>query len=414
MKRPTFFYGYTIAASCASIQAIGVGTYVSFGVFFMPLLTDFDWSRATLSGAQSLALLIGGSLGILVGRLNDRFGPRVVMTVAGFFFGLGLLFMSGLNTVWQLYLFYAIVVGIGMSAIDVIPLTTTARWFVQRRGIMTGIVKVGTGAGQLIMPLVASALIASFGWRDSYIAIGAVTMILLISVGQLLRRDPASVGLLPDGNKESQIAGPDIAETGFYLHKAFRMRQFWTICFANLTIVFCLLTIMVHIVPHATDAGLSPRTAAGILSTIGGISMVGRFVTGITIDRIGSRNSMIICFILLISTLLWMQVAREVWMLYLFAAVYGFAHGGLFTVISPIAAEYFGIRSHGVLFGIISFSGTFGGAVGSVLSGRIFDITGSYSLAFWICTAVSTIGLGLMLSLRPVSPDVKEIPGESM
>ena len=414
MKRPTFFYGYVIAASCFGIQAIGIGTYVSFGVFFMPILADFDWSRATLSGAQSLALLVMGSLGILVGRLNDSYGPRVMMTVTGFFFGLGLLFMSGLNTVWQLYIFYGIVFGIGMSSIDVISNTTTARWFVQRRGIMTGIMKVGTGAGQLVMPLVASALIASSGWRTSYIVIGATVMVLLISIGQLLRRDPASVGLLPDGNKGFQIARPDLAETGFYLRKALHMRQFQTICLANLAVLFCLITIMVHIVPHAMDVGLSSTTAVGILSTIGGISMVGRFVTGIVIDRIGSRHAMIICFVLLISTLLWMQVAREVWMLYLFAVVYGFAHGGLFTVISPIVAEYFGIRSHGVLFGIIAFSGTVGGAVGSVLAGRIFDITGSYNLAFWMCTALGAVGLGLILSLGSVSPDVKEIPRESV
>ena len=192
------------------------------------------------------------------------------------------------------------------------------------------------------------------------------------------------------------------------------MRQFWTICLAFLAVEFCLLTIMTHIVPHASDIGLSSKAAAGILATIGGISMAGRFVVGIVIDRIGSRHTMIICLILLISTLLWTQVAREPWMLYLFAAAYGFAHGGIFTVISPIVADYFGIRSHGVIFGIIVFGGTVGGALGSVLAGRIFDVTGSYSLAFWICAALGAIGLGLTLSLGSISPDLKEIPGESV
>ncbi len=400
MKRPAFFYGYTIAAFCFCIQAIGIGTYITFGIFFKPLLADFNWSRATLSGAQSLATLIGGLLGVLVGRLNDRFGPRVVMTVTGFFFGLGFLLMSGLNSVWQLYLFYGVVVGVGMSSIDVIALTTTARWFVRRRGMMTGIVKAGTGAGQLIMPLVASILIAGSGWRISYIVIGATVMVLLISIGQLLQRDPARMGLLPDGNREIQAARSNLAETGFYLHEALRMRQFWTICFANLATMFCLLIIMVHIVPHATDLGISSTTAAGILATIGGISMAGRLVIGIAIDRIGNKHSMIICFILLISTLLWIQLVRELWMLYLFAVVYGFAHGGLFTVISPIVAEYFGVRSHGILFGVVAFVGTVGGAIGPILAGYIFDITGSYNLAFWTCTAVGAIGLGLILSLK--------------
>jgi len=402
MKRPRYFYGYNIVASCFGIQAIGIGTWVAFGVFFKPLLVDFGWSRATLSGAQSLTLLIAGFLGILVGRLNDRLGPRVVMTVAGFFFGLGLLFMSGLNNVWQLYLFYGVVVGIGLSSIDVIALSTTARWFVRRRGMMTGIAKVGTGAGQLVMPLVASMLIAAHGWRTSYIIIGAIVMVLLISFGQLLRRDPARMGLLPDGERESQTASSEPAEAGFYLHEALRTRQFWTICLAFLATMFCLLIIMVHIVPHATDIGVSSTTAAGILSAIGGISMAGRFAIGIAIDRIGNRLSMIICLILIILALLWMQLARELWMLSLFAVVYGFGHGGLLTVISPIVAEYFGIRAHGALFGIVFFSTMVGGAAGPVIAGYIFDTTESYSLAFWICTAVAAIALGLILSLRQI------------
>jgi len=414
MKRPTFFYGHTIVASGFGIQAIGIGTLVAFGVFFKPLLADFDWSRATLSGAQSLAMLIAGLLGILVGRLNDKLGPRVVMTITGFFFGLGLLLMSRLHNIWQLYLFYGIAVGIGWSSIDIIALSTTTRWFVRRRGMMTGIVKVGTGAGQLVMPLVASMLIAANGWRTSYIIIGAIVMVLLTSMGQLLRRDPACMGLLPDGNRETQTESSKPAETGCYLHEALHTRQFWTICLAFFATMFCLQLIMVHIVPHATDISISPTTAAGILSAIGGISMVGRFVIGIAIDRIGNRLSMIICLILLISALLWMQLARELWMLYLFAVVYGFGHGGLLTVISPIVAEYFGVRSHGALFGIVFFSTMVGGAIGSVIAGHIFDTTGSYSLAFWICNAVGALALVLILSLRQTKPNVRELPGESM
>ena len=147
-KKRKFFYGYVIAAACFGIQAIGIGTYIAFGIFFNPLISEFGWSRATISGASSVAFILMGLLGILVGRLNDRIGPRKMMTVTGVFFGLGYFLMSRLGAVWQLYLFYGIIIGIGMSSIDVIPLSTTARWFVRKRGIMTGIVKVGTGAGQ--------------------------------------------------------------------------------------------------------------------------------------------------------------------------------------------------------------------------------------------------------------------------
>jgi MFS family permease len=157
---------------------------------------------------------------------------------------------------------------------------------------------------------------------------------------------------------------------------------------------------MLHIAPHAMDMGIPATTAAGIVSTIAGASMVGRLFIGFVADRAGYRNCMIGCIMVLISTFLWLQVADELWMLYLFAVFYGMGHGGHFTLISPLVAEHFGIRSHGVLFGIVLFAGTFGGAVGPILAGHLFDITGSYSSAFWICAAVGSVGLGLILSLR--------------
>jgi MFS family permease len=400
MKRAPLFYGYLIVGSCAFIQAIGVGSYISFGVFFKYLLADFDWSRATLSGAHSSTFLIAGIFGILVGRLTDRFGPRILMTVAGFFCGFSLLLMSRIYSPWQLYLFYSLFFGIGLSAVDVIALSTTARWFVRRRGVMTGIVKMGTGSGQLVMPLVASGLITGLGWRTAYIIMGATAMLLLISVAQLLRRDPAVMGLLPDA-ADSQAPGAGSDEIGTSFRGALHNRQFWTIFFANLSACFALLSVMLHIVPHAMDIGIPATVAAGVLSTIGGVSMVGRFVVGNAIDRIGNRRSMIICFILLITVLLWLQLAERLWMLYLFAAVYGFTHGGFFTVISPIVAEYFGLRSHGLLFGMAVFAGTVGGFFGPICSGYIFDITASYRLAFWGCIFAAAIGLGLILSLRP-------------
>ena len=134
-------YGYIIAAACFSIQAIGVGIYIAYGVFFNPLIAEFGWSRAIISGASSVAFLIMGIFGIFVGRLNDRFGPKKLMTITAIFLGIGYLLMSRVTAPWQLYLFYGIIFGIGLSSIDVIAMTTIARWFTRKRGMMTGIVK---------------------------------------------------------------------------------------------------------------------------------------------------------------------------------------------------------------------------------------------------------------------------------
>jgi MFS family permease len=328
------------------------------------------------------------------------------MTVTGFTFGLGYVLMYWIGAIWQLYLFFGVVVGIGLSSVDVLPLTTTSRWFVRKRGIMTGIVKVGTGAGQFAMPLVGSMLILCYGWRTSFLIIGAAVLIILVSVAQLLKRDPSQIGLMPDGDAKEPTDKTDGDSGGFSLREALRTRQLWTICGVSVVIIFCLMSIMVHIVPHAQDSRISATNAASVLAMIGGISMAGRFFTGITIDRIGSKRVMVCCFGLLIVALVWLQTAQELWMLYLFAIIYGVAHGAFFTAISPIVAEFFGIRSHGVLFGIVAFSGTVGGALGPVVTGYIFDVTKEYSLAFWLCTVMSAFGLAMIISLKPIKKRV--------
>jgi MFS family permease len=162
------------------------------------------------------------------------------------------------------------------------------------------------------------------------------------------------------------------------------------------------LTVIVHVVPHAQDLGISATKAAIVLSSIGGISMVGRFLIGIAIDRFGSKKAMGLGSFLLISALLWLQVADQMWMLYLFAVIYGLAHGSFFTALSPIIVEFFGTKAHGVLFGVVAFCGTVGGATGPIFAGYIFDHTGGYDLAFWISTLMSVLAFLLVLTLQPI------------
>ncbi len=394
------FYGYFIVASCFLIQAIGIGTHVSYGVFFSSLISEFGWSRATLSGASSVVFFLMGFLGIFVGRFNDRVGPKSIMGITGFFFGMGYILMSWIGTVWQLYLVYGLIIGIGMSSIDVIALSTTARWFTRKRGIMTGIVKVGTGFGQLTIPFIASILIAGYGWRNAYLIIGGASLLLLISISRLLRKDPSSTGPSQDNCPEKIARTAREMREGLSLRNMLRNREFWTICGASLACVYCFISIIVHIVPHANDIMRSASRSAGVLSLIGGVSMAGRITMGFLIDRMGTKKTMILCFAILTAVLLWLQIAREPWMLYLFAIFYGVAHGGFYTVISPIVADLFGIRAHGFLFGIVAFSGNVGGSIGPLITGYIFDITGGYMIAFWICALMSAIGLALIISLR--------------
>ncbi len=402
-KSPRFFYGYVVALAAFWIQMIGWGAYCAYGVFFNPLLIEFGWTRATISGAASLSFLIMGFFAITAGKLGDRFGPRIVITGCSAFLGLGYLLMHQVNTIWQLYLFYGVIVAIGQSSLDVLPLSMIARWFVRRRGVMSGIVKVGTGVGIMIMPPIANWLISSYGWRTSYLIIGSATFAFIVLAAQFLRRDPAQKGLLPYGLEEANADHLNAAYGGFSLQEAIHAKQLWMLCAIYLLIVSCTQTILVHIVPHGIELGISAASAASVLAAIGGISIIGRLVVGNASDRIGNKLAMIVCFLMLAVALFWLQLAKELWMLYLFAVIYGVAHGGFFALISPVVAELFGLGSHGVIFGIVIFGSAIGGAIGPVLAGHMFDITGSYYQAFLICAAVAVIGFILTLLLRPPS-----------
>ena len=396
-----FFYGYVIVSLAFLILMVIGGTHYTFGVFFKPLIGDFGWTKVSTSGAFSLYMIVLGLLSILVGRLNDRFGPRVVMSVGSFFLGLGYLLMSQTSAIWHLYLFYGVIIGAGTSGLFIPPISAVARWFIKRRGLMNGIVLAGIGVGTMIMPPLASWIISNYGWRTSYVVIGFMILAVIISAAQFLRRDPGQKRQLPYGQNEVTEENLNSKVSGFSLQEAMLTQQFWLLCAVYLVVNIFLQAIMVHIIPHATEVGISTAAAANIFIGIGGLSIAGRITLGSASDRIGSKSGLIICFILTTAALAWLLVAKEMWMFYLFAAVFGFAYGGIVAMQSPLVANLFGLRSHGAIFGITISAFTFGGAIGPVLAGGIFDIRGSYYWAFLACIVISVIGLVLTTLLKP-------------
>ena len=399
-KKPKFFYGYFVVLAAFLTLVITWGTMYSFGVFFKPLLTEFGWTRAMTSGAYSLYYLLHGFFYIFTGRLNDRFGPRIIVTACGLFLGLGYLLMSQISAIWHLYLFYGVVIAIGMGGS--IPLiSTVARWFVKRRGLMTGIAVSAAGFGTLIIPPLASWLIATYDWRTSYTIIGIIALVLIVLAAWFLRRDPSQVGQVPYGEEEVKAESLDAKAGGFSLREALRTSQFWLLCTIYSCFNFCMQAVMVHIAPHTTDLGISAISAANVLAIIGGTSIAGKIITGGAGDRIGNKTATILCLVLLSISLFWLQLANTVWMLYLFAALFGFAYGGVLSPQSPLIAALFGLSSHGVIFGVIFFASTIGGAIGPLLAGHIFDITSSYQLAFLTCGAIAIIAIILTSLLRP-------------
>jgi MFS family permease len=401
-QKPGLYYGYFVALSSFMIILMGWGVFSIYGVFFNPLSEEFGWSRAITSGAYSLAVLMSGVLGIAAGRFSDKLGPKKVIILCVIILSAGYFLMSTVQNLWQFYLIFGFVIAFGVSGCWSPPISTVSRWFVGRRGLMTGIVSGGISIGVLVLSPSVTQMIAEYGWRISYIIIAAAVLIVTMTAAQFIKRSPQQMGLSPYGADKISSPSPGISGEGS-LKNYIRTSQFWMVCVIYVCFGFAQLTIMVHIVPDAIGKGISAIHAAGILSTIGLVSMIGRIVMGSFVDRVQGRSAAILSLSVLIIALVWLLQAESLWKYYLFAVIFGFGYGGMSCLQPLLAVELFGLYTAGVITAIFSFGFNIGGAIGPVLSGYIFDIHKSYQWAFIICIILIALALLLSFYLKPTA-----------
>ena len=358
-----------------------------------------------MSLAYSLSLIILGILGVIMGWLTDRLGPRIVVIVFGSFLGISYLLMSQINTLWQFQLYYGLVGAIGLSTLTIPTMATIARWFVRKRGLMIGIAQTGTGIGGLIFAPFAGWLILSYGWRSAYTILGVITIAGIIVSGAFLRRasrDAAqsSYGanelITPQGKKQS----PNLPSIGLSLRQAIRTSRFWMVAGLFSCFGFTRSTFMAHIAPHVQDLGFLLPDAANVLAVLSVSSIIGRIIMGHVADIIGNRLTLMIGYTSTAVILLWGLVAEDLWGLYLFALVFGFAWGAEAVLRFAITSETFGSVSLGLLMGTLVLAENGAAALGSYFGGYIFDVFGNYNLVFWIGIGVAILGVILSWLLK--------------
>jgi MFS family permease len=394
-----FFYGYNIVIISFLALMLTLGMRNMFGIFFKPIIEELEWTRAATSGAFSLCVIMAGLVGIIIGGLNDRFGPRLMVTICGLLSGLGYLLMSQIQDVWHLYLFFGVIFGAGSNTF--VPLlSTVARWFVQRRSMMTGIVFAGSGVGMLILPLVINQLMAVYSWRVCCLIMGTIILVIMASSAQFLKRDPSQVGRVAYGADNITAEGLKSVARDLSLKEATRTRQLWIFLTMLICYGFCFYSVQVHIAPYATDIGISASGAAAILATIGGAIIIGQLGLGGAGDRLGYKRTFLTGIILVTLAVLMLVLVREPWAFFLLAIFLGVGFGGCSTMLSPISAWLFGLASHGLILGVFTFGFTIGAAIGPLLSGYIFDVTGNYQSAFLVCIAVAAVAVILTIFLK--------------
>ena len=401
MRLKHLHYGWVIVPISTSILVTNGILIYTFGIFLIPLTMEFSWERGALSGAFSMFMLIAGFLAIFTGRLSDKYGPRVPLTLSGLLIGTGLLLMSQISSLWQVYIIWGLLMGVGGSCCWVPITSTIPRWFAKKRGMAMGLTVTGFGLGGLISPTLAQWLISSFGWPQSYRILGLITLVIVIPLAQFMKHSPQRAGLTPYGEdtviEEEQSSTP--ATGGFSFNQAIRTGRFWVLGSVIFCFFFIIQVIIIHLAPYAVDIGISAIIAATFLSIVAATSVLGRLSMGFISDRVGIRRTLTACLVTVTLTLIWFLFAKETWMLYAFVLVFGLAYGGVITLQSLLPAELFGLSSLGIILAIISLCGTTGAALGALLAGSIFDITRSYSLAFLICIALGALAITLSLIL---------------
>jgi OFA family oxalate/formate antiporter-like MFS transporter len=396
------YYGYIIAILAFCIILIIYGLRFSYGVFFTPMSSELGWSNAATSLVFSISMIMEGVFNIILGGIVDKYGPRLVVTISCILVGLGYCLIPTITSFWQFFIFYSLMVGIGMGGLFAPLVSIIARWFSARRNLITGLVISSVGIGILIVSPVANRLIISYSWKTTFLIFGVIILLVTTTCAQFLKRDPSTLGLAPDGEHIQPDTGGPIPVPGISLKEAIHSYQFWIVFLLLFSYGFCSNAVSIHIVPDALKLGISATTGATILATIGGLQIVGRIGLGLAADKVGNRIMFVLGFILFAVLTFWLPGIKTTWTLLVFAVIFGFAQGGMASSQSPITAGLFGLKSLGLLFGCVGFGFTLGAALGPYITGRVVDTFGSYQIAFLICAVISLIAFVLALFLKPL------------
>ncbi|MEW6033727.1 MAG: MFS transporter [Chloroflexota bacterium] len=402
MSRP-IFYGWIVAV--AGMLATSVFQFVnSYSVFFPSLSRDFGWSRADVASAYSI-FAIAYSLSVVpMGRLITRIGPRLVVVLGAILIGVGIGLSSTVQTIGQLRLWFGLITGLGAGALWTTPMYAVSQWFYdsKRKGLALGI--VSSGAISILFPIVASHLIRVTDWRQTYAAFGIAIFAILILAAFLIRSPEPKTPKPHDANVSTPTVSSPLVHTPgpeFTVREALSSHQFWMLYTSYGLGILGLSLSLVHLVPLAGDRHISEVVAAGALSAAIAFGAGGRIVMGMVSDRIGRKPAFAFSYALQTAAMVWLSIASQSWMLYVFALLLGVSWGGWVTVYPFIFGDYFGLKHFSTVFAIATSNFAVGGAIGPYLAGWVFDHTESYTVVILISATLCAISFALSCLLPP-------------
>ena len=384
-----------------------------FSLFYKRLIDHFGWTRTGLAGAISLSRLEAGVLGGIEGFLVDRYGPTRIILLGIILSSIGMIWLSVIDSLIEFYLVFILLVTVGRSLSAMVAIdTTVANWFIRRRGTAFGILRTAVAVGAAGV-IVVSWFINEFGWRSAFVATGIGILLIGIPTAFVMKPRPELYGLLPDGDSPVKTVDPATHATsdtenqhypnndiGMTVTEALYSRAFWALSIGFAIRLMVTGAATLHAIPLVEDLGYSGATAAGVLGSMGMVSIVGRLGGGFMNDAFGTKPVAVASVCLLAVSCLILAYAQNLWQVMLFVAIYAPSYGCSAATMPAIKGDYFGRKSFGSILGLSGMVQMGGSMLGPIFAAYIFDTSGSYSIAFLTFAGLLIISAAMFMSLK--------------
>ena len=405
-NRPIIFYGWVVVAVGFVTLAVTFGIWYSFSVFFLALITDFNWSHAAVSTIFSVFILSHALTGLLTGYLQDRFGPRVVIPMGSLILALSLMLTSQAQNLWHFRICYGVFAGAGVSLLGFASHAAfLPKWFERQRGLAVGIAMSGIGFGMLFLIPLIDSVITAYGWRAAYLYLAGLVLIVVGPLNFIFsRHSPERLNLRPDGDVTVtdheppgakmilEVVDSDWVRQEWTLKSAFFTGRFWFLVFAFFFLSYTYQGTLLHSISAMVDAGLKRETAALYFGVLGIAGSGGKILFGYLSDLFGRERinslggALAILGIFCLMSASWLGGSLPL----LFAILFGVGYGAAAPLLPAISADIFLGKSFGLIFAVICIGSGVGGALGSFLVGFLRDLSGTYVISFTIgCVTLS-------------------------
>ena len=370
----------------------------AFAILVVVMRDNFGWSLTAIVLAYSLRSIVGALLSPYAGILGDRYGAKRVMLVGAGFFVIGLVLLSTITEIWQLFVYYSIVLGVAQSMFRVNIPTTVAAWFKKRLGVAVGVQQSAGGMGASVLAPGLTILLTQTDWQTAFLLIGAVGGAIVFTLLAFFHGEPSDRGKMPYGADEGDktpvnpfSSAVNKVRSQMFLKHARETRAFWFLPLVHHLGCVGHSIIMVHGVFYATTKGVSLEAAAFIISIYSFSSIASRLTVPILADRLGAKGVMAVFYFIQGAAVLMLFWSTEPWHFYVFAVVFGVGFGGEMSAFLVVNRQYFGMGPVRTVFGVQSMASGLGMALGGLVGSVIYDAFGSYDLA-WVVSIAGSLG----------------------